>query len=138
MLPSETMIWQPEFTDKTLSRKPGAVHDATTGRFSSSGGNDGLLSELLILGFNSGPRALSERILSMLSDSGEAQSQESIQDKISQCKFSVCPDRLQFPLVAIQFLITLEQPEKGILVKNLDGSDACIFFDAAAFSLLIG
>ncbi|CCP96830.1 PapI protein [Escherichia coli O10:K5(L):H4 str. ATCC 23506] len=29
MLPSETMIWQPEFTDKTLSRKPGAVHMAT-------------------------------------------------------------------------------------------------------------
>ncbi|WP_260841132.1 hypothetical protein, partial [Escherichia coli] len=28
MLPSETMIWQPEFTDKTLSRKPGAVQDA--------------------------------------------------------------------------------------------------------------
>ncbi|OEG28088.1 transposase [Shigella sp. FC2125] len=25
MLLSETMIWQPEFTDKTLSRKPGAV-----------------------------------------------------------------------------------------------------------------
>ncbi|MBB0415855.1 AMP nucleosidase, partial [Escherichia coli] len=25
-LPSETMIWQPEFTDKILSRKPGAVH----------------------------------------------------------------------------------------------------------------
>ncbi|MEK8389681.1 hypothetical protein P2O54_11660, partial [Escherichia coli] len=24
-LPSETMIWQPEFTDKTLSRKIGAV-----------------------------------------------------------------------------------------------------------------
>ncbi|MSF19100.1 phage N-6-adenine-methyltransferase, partial [Escherichia coli] len=23
--PSETMIWQPEFTDKILSRKPGAV-----------------------------------------------------------------------------------------------------------------
>lgn len=22
------MIWQPEFTDKTLSRKPGAVHTA--------------------------------------------------------------------------------------------------------------
>ncbi|EFA6268121.1 hypothetical protein DXB10_26740 [Escherichia coli] len=29
MLPSETMIWQPEFTDKTLSRKPGAVHKLT-------------------------------------------------------------------------------------------------------------
>ncbi|EFB9813381.1 hypothetical protein NLM80_24555, partial [Escherichia coli] len=28
MLPSETMIWQPEFTDKTLSRKPEAVHIA--------------------------------------------------------------------------------------------------------------
>ncbi|WP_205716335.1 hypothetical protein, partial [Escherichia coli] len=26
MVPSETMIWQPEFTDKTLSRKTGAVH----------------------------------------------------------------------------------------------------------------
>ncbi|EDP9161603.1 hypothetical protein ZH23_004599 [Salmonella enterica subsp. enterica] len=25
MLPSETMIWRPEFTDKILSRKPGAV-----------------------------------------------------------------------------------------------------------------
>ncbi|MDO2836960.1 hypothetical protein Q2V67_23015, partial [Escherichia coli] len=35
MLPSETMIWQPEFTDKTLSRKPGAVqteHADTHGR----------------------------------------------------------------------------------------------------------
>ncbi|RRB69450.1 hypothetical protein EIA19_22230 [Escherichia coli] len=29
MLPSETMIWQPEFTDKTLSRKPGAVQLVT-------------------------------------------------------------------------------------------------------------
>ncbi|MGQ49870.1 AMP nucleosidase [Escherichia coli] len=28
MLPSETMIWQPEFTDKTLSRKIGAVQPA--------------------------------------------------------------------------------------------------------------
>ncbi|WP_213060691.1 hypothetical protein, partial [Escherichia coli] len=30
MLPSEIMIWQPEFTDKILSRKPGAVHFVTT------------------------------------------------------------------------------------------------------------
>ncbi|MCH4691119.1 siphovirus Gp157 family protein, partial [Escherichia coli] len=29
MLPSEILIWQPEFTDKTLSRKPGAVHQVT-------------------------------------------------------------------------------------------------------------
>ncbi|EES2525536.1 fimbrial protein, partial [Escherichia coli] len=28
-LPSETMIWQPEFTDKTLSRKTGAVQGDT-------------------------------------------------------------------------------------------------------------
>ncbi|MES3366522.1 hypothetical protein, partial [Escherichia coli] len=33
MLPSETMIWQPEFTDKTLSRKPGAVQVAFTTHF---------------------------------------------------------------------------------------------------------
>ncbi|EGF1779393.1 AMP nucleosidase [Escherichia coli] len=31
MLPSETMIWQPEFTDKTLSRKTGAVQSSTPG-----------------------------------------------------------------------------------------------------------
>ncbi|EHB4530974.1 AMP nucleosidase [Escherichia coli] len=31
MLPSETMIWQPEFTDKTLSRKPGAVQSPFSG-----------------------------------------------------------------------------------------------------------
>ncbi|PZM57449.1 hypothetical protein C5K21_024540, partial [Shigella flexneri] len=31
MLPSETMFWQPEFTDKTLSRKPGAVHYFSVG-----------------------------------------------------------------------------------------------------------
>ncbi|MEF4252520.1 hypothetical protein U9495_25785, partial [Escherichia coli] len=31
MLPSETMIWQPEFTDKTLSRKPGAVQSDLSG-----------------------------------------------------------------------------------------------------------
>ncbi|WP_273944094.1 hypothetical protein, partial [Escherichia coli] len=27
-----TMIWQPEFTDKTLSRKPGAVQSDRNGR----------------------------------------------------------------------------------------------------------
>ncbi|EOP9389328.1 hypothetical protein BTB79_RS22770, partial [Escherichia coli] len=31
MLPSEIMIWQPEFTDKILSRKPGAVHSRKPG-----------------------------------------------------------------------------------------------------------
>ncbi|MEX8176059.1 hypothetical protein, partial [Escherichia coli] len=38
MLPSETMIWQPEFTDKILSRKPGAVHPLARKRiFQASG-----------------------------------------------------------------------------------------------------
>ncbi|MDY9180438.1 hypothetical protein U0B67_20470, partial [Escherichia coli] len=36
MLPSETMIWQPEFTDKTLSRKPGAVQRAPGSWFPKS------------------------------------------------------------------------------------------------------
>ncbi|KNF22453.1 transposase [Escherichia coli] len=36
MLPSETMIWQPEFTDKTLSRKPGAVQTARRHRCSNT------------------------------------------------------------------------------------------------------
>ncbi|EFC4078839.1 TPA: AMP nucleosidase [Escherichia coli] len=31
MLPSEILIWQPEFTDKTLSRKPGAVQSPYPG-----------------------------------------------------------------------------------------------------------
>ncbi|WP_208384427.1 hypothetical protein, partial [Escherichia coli] len=43
MLPSETMIWQPEFTDKTLSRKTGAVHlcraNGTSGAHSCFFGN---------------------------------------------------------------------------------------------------
>ncbi|MCM4243993.1 hypothetical protein MMR81_25705, partial [Escherichia coli] len=32
MLPSEIMIWQPEFTDKILSRKPGAVQTPETAK----------------------------------------------------------------------------------------------------------
>ncbi|MDO2777824.1 hypothetical protein, partial [Escherichia coli] len=36
MLPSETMIWQPEFTDKTLSRKPGAVQFCSAPLIASS------------------------------------------------------------------------------------------------------
>ncbi|WP_334600150.1 YfiM family lipoprotein [Escherichia coli] len=32
------MIWQPEFTDKTLSRKPGAVHSAAGNEYSQHQG----------------------------------------------------------------------------------------------------
>ncbi|EPJ0777581.1 hypothetical protein ACS1ZU_005190, partial [Escherichia coli] len=35
MLPSEIMIWQPEFTDKILSRKPGAVQNYRVFAFSA-------------------------------------------------------------------------------------------------------
>ncbi|WP_250541525.1 hypothetical protein, partial [Escherichia coli] len=42
MLPSETMIWQPEFTDKTLSRKTGAVQFSL---FSGAGGDAGATGE---------------------------------------------------------------------------------------------
>lgn len=113
------------------------VYDATDGSFSSSGGNGGLLSELLILGFNNGPRALSERMLSMLSDSGEAQSQEGIQSKISQYKFSVCPERLQCPPESAQCPITLEIPEEGVFIKNSGDSVVCSLFDVTAFSRLV-
>ncbi|EPV6972248.1 DUF1076 domain-containing protein [Escherichia coli] len=113
------------------------VYDATNGRFSSSGGNDGLLSELLILGFNNGPRALSERMLSMLSDSGEAQSQESIQDKISQCKFPVSSGNFQCLPESIQCPITLERPEEGVFVKNSDSSAVCTLFDVDALSRVV-
>ncbi|EHT2988370.1 DUF1076 domain-containing protein [Escherichia coli] len=108
-----------------------------SGSFSSSGGNGGLLSELLILGFNNGPRALSERMLSMLSDSGEAQSQEGIQSKISQYKFSVCPERLQCPPESAQCPITLEIPEEGVFIKNSGDSVVCSLFDVTAFSRLV-
>ncbi|BDI36418.1 hypothetical protein EsCd1HHP049_01966 [Escherichia sp. HH154_1D] len=43
MLPSETMIWQPEFTDKTLSRKPGAVHYSRNSERTFENQHDNLL-----------------------------------------------------------------------------------------------
>ncbi|MCO7818023.1 hypothetical protein NI821_24175, partial [Escherichia coli] len=45
MLPSETMIWQPEFTDKTLSRKPGAVQGECFSRTNSQLG----ISQLAVI-----------------------------------------------------------------------------------------
>ncbi|AUK19542.1 hypothetical protein CR535_27450 (plasmid) [Escherichia coli] len=47
MLPSETMIWQPEFTDKTLSRKPGAVQSTISCAHSSL--NSGVKVRLVFL-----------------------------------------------------------------------------------------
>ncbi|EHG7531402.1 T3SS effector NleG family protein [Escherichia albertii] len=108
------------------------VFRQTDGRFLASGGTGGLFTELLLLGLNSGPQALGERLISMIT-----QLQESLQEKISQCKFSVCPDSLQCPPEAAQCPITLEQPEEGILVKNSEDSAVCCLFDANAFERLV-
>ncbi|MCV2976410.1 hypothetical protein OHE89_14310, partial [Escherichia coli] len=45
--PSETMIWQPEFTDKTLSRKPGAVHMASSELFENILSGDSLVVRII-------------------------------------------------------------------------------------------
>ncbi|QJZ89587.1 hypothetical protein E3173_17470 [Escherichia coli O157:H7] len=57
MLPSETMIWQPEFTDKTLSRKTGAVQPDTAY-------SPGLMlqSSLLQFSFSKLPELLQKRV----------------------------------------------------------------------------
>ncbi|MCJ0989907.1 hypothetical protein K9T73_00135, partial [Escherichia coli] len=47
MLPSETMIWQPEFTDKTLSRKPGAVQNVVSVPFSEALQESEFFSQIL-------------------------------------------------------------------------------------------
>ncbi|MBN6619679.1 hypothetical protein JR898_23850, partial [Escherichia coli] len=52
MLPSETMIWQPEFTDKTLSRKPGAVHVSVSIRSQLSAKFHIWLSTLSLWGYS--------------------------------------------------------------------------------------
>lgn len=113
------------------------VFNETDGRFLSSGSSGGLLTELFLYGFNNGPEALRDRMLSMLSDSGEAQSQESIQDKISQCKFPVSSGNFQCPPESIQCPITLERPEEGVFVKNSDSSAVCTLFDVDTLSRVV-
>ncbi len=113
------------------------VFYVTYGRFLSSGCIVGLLSELFFFGFNNGPLALCDSMLSMLSDSGEAQSQESIQDKISQCKFPVSSGNFQCPPESIQCPITLERPEEGVFVKNSDSSPVCTLCDVYALSRVV-
>ena len=108
------------------------IYNQTDGRFLASGGNGGLLTELLLLGFNSGPQALGERLISMIT-----QAQEIIQDKIAQCKFSVSLDRFQCPSEAVQCPITLEQPGEGVLVRNSEDSTICCLFDVNAFGHLV-
>ncbi|WP_096885052.1 DUF1076 domain-containing protein [Escherichia coli] len=113
------------------------VFDQVDGNFRVSGDNSGLLTELLRLGFNSGPQALGERMLSMLSGSDETQRQENIQNKIGQCKFPVSSGNFQCPPESIQCPITLERPEEGVFVKNSDSSPVCTLFDVYALSRVV-
>lgn len=113
------------------------VFDQADGNFRVSGDNSGLLTELLRLGFNSGPQALGERMLSMLSGSDETQRHENIQNKIGQCMFSVSSGNFQCPPESIQCPITLERPEEGVFVKNSDSSPVCTLFDVDALSRVV-
>lgn len=107
-----------------------------TGRFlAESEGQGRVYAELLNIAFNDGVNVLRNRILSALPGMG---GRNSLQEKISECAFTVDIEKLQCPGDALQCPITLEQPEKGVFVKNSDGSDVCTLFDAAAFSRLTG
>ncbi|EEQ8348036.1 DUF1076 domain-containing protein, partial [Escherichia coli] len=114
-------------------------YSPTDGRFLASDGTGGLFTELLLLGFNNGPQALGERMLSILSgsDAGETQSQVTPQDKIYQCKFSVNTESLQCPSDATRCPIILETPEEGVFVKNSDSSAVCTLFDVDALSRVV-
>ncbi|EOJ4716092.1 T3SS effector NleG family protein [Escherichia albertii] len=111
-----------------------------TGRFlAESEGPGSVYAELLNIGFNDGVDVLRNRVLSVLSGMGGAQRQgNSLQEKISEYAFTVDFEKLHCPVEVLQCPITLQQPEKGIFVKNSDGSDVCTLFDAAAFSRLTG
>ncbi|EOK2068404.1 DUF1076 domain-containing protein [Escherichia coli] len=107
-----------------------------TGRFlAESEGQGRVYAELLNIAFNDGVNVLRNRILSALPGMG---GRNSLQEKISECAFTVDIEKLQCPGDALQCPITLEPPEKGVFVKNSDGSDVCTLFDAAAFSRLTG
>ena len=107
-----------------------------TGRFLAEGEGQGrVYAELLNIAFNDGVNALRNRILSALPGMG---GRNSLQAKISECTFTVDIGKLHCPGEVLQCPITLELPEKGIFVRNSDGSDVCTLFDAAAFSRLTG
>lgn len=107
-------------------------YSPTDGRFLASDGTGGFFTELLLLGFNSGPQALGDRLISIIT-----QSQEIIEDKIAQCKFPVSSGNFQCPPESIQCPITLERPEEGVFVKNSDSSAVCCLFDVHAFERLV-
>lgn len=65
------------------------------------------------------------------------QSQESLLEKIEQCKFSVRSAGLQCPPESIRCPVTLEEPEEGVFIMNSRDSVVCSLFDATAFSRLV-
>ncbi|HHZ2561313.1 TPA: T3SS effector NleG family protein, partial [Escherichia coli] len=81
------------------------------------GGNNSLLSGLLLTGLNGGPEALRDIMLRMVSGSGNTQSHGDIEGKISQCKFSVNTESLQCPSEAVRCPIILDKLEEGVFVK---------------------
>ncbi|EGO8361697.1 DUF1076 domain-containing protein [Escherichia coli] len=113
------------------------VYDQENDRYLAGDDNGGLLSGLLLLGFNNGPEALAERMLSMLSGSGEVQAQQNIQEKIEENKFSVNPEHFQCSPESVICPITLEKPEEGVFIKNSADSVVCCLFNADAFSRLV-
>ncbi|EKG0935725.1 DUF1076 domain-containing protein, partial [Escherichia coli] len=113
------------------------TYSETDGRFLASGGNNSLLSGLLLTGLNGGPEALRDIMLRMVSGSGNTQSHGDIEGKISQCKFSVNTESLQCPSEAVRCPIILDKPEEGVFVKNSEGSLVCTLFDSVSFSHLV-
>ncbi len=87
-------------------------YSPTDGRFLASDGTGGLFTELLLLGFNNGPQALGERMLSMIT-----QSQESLQDKILNVSFLL----IQMTFSARQSLLNVplhwRYQRKGCLLR---------------------
>ncbi|NZD25754.1 T3SS effector NleG family protein, partial [Escherichia coli] len=93
-----------------------------TGRFLAESEGPGLVyAELLNIGFNDGVDALRNRVLSVLPGMVAQRQENSLQSKISECTFTVDIEKLHCPGEVLQCPITLEQPEKGIFVKNSDG-----------------
>lgn len=94
-------------------------YSPTDGRFLASDGTGGLFTELLLLGFNNGPQALGERMLSILSgsDAGETQSQVTPQDKIYQCKFLLIQRASSVPLMQLDAQLYWKHQKKGYLSK---------------------
>ncbi|EFX24816.1 hypothetical protein ECO7815_08256 [Escherichia coli O55:H7 str. 3256-97] len=106
-----------------------------TGRFLAEGEGQGrVYAELLNIAFNDGVNALRNRILSALPGMVAQRQENSLQAKISECTFTVDIEKLHCPGEVLQCPITLEQPEKGIFVKNSDGSDVCTLLMPLHFS----